>query len=427
MTPIDLTITAQASLAIGRQKAGSSVSEAEQFIPGGVIRGALAGHILRLSGQQGQDLSQSDNEFRDLFLGDQSAIFQNAYCAIAKESSHAWRCIERSPIRVVPATAVSSKTEPGFKYGDHQKGGVFDTLIDRFCADQCSYAYSPSCPQDGDRVEPFGGFYSHDEKGNYRQHSVSTRFLTKVAINRRRATAQDQMLYSVEVLNEAFIRDTEQARPKAEYVAYRSQILCPDHLVTALVDFINLHGKTFRLGGSASRGLGNVQITAKVPESQSSDSVNHRLEAFKQQLEQRWQIWSGLKSPSQSSVEGKVFFTIGLQSEAILTEHWQRTTVISEAMLQQATGVVDGSLQLHRSYCSYDYRGGWNSAWGLMKDVELITNRGAVYLFSTDNIDPWRPALAKLEETGVGDRTCEGFGQVLICDPFHTIFREQAV
>ncbi|MGI0493498.1 CRISPR-associated RAMP protein Csx10 [Alkalinema pantanalense CENA528] len=429
MIAIELKITAHAALAIGRQKPGTSVSEAEQFIPGGVIRGAIAGYILRLAGQQGQDLSQSDNEFRDLFLGAEPAIFQNAYCAIAKESEHQWRCVDER-IQVLPATAVSAKNNPGFRAGDAKKGGVFDTLIDRFCADQVGYPYSPTCPMDGDRVEPFSSFYSCDAQNNYRQHKASTRFLTRVGINRRRATAQDQMLYSVEVLNESFVRDTKQQRVKWEYVAYRSIIYCPDQLAPSLVNFINCHGNTFRLGGSTSRGLGRVimQAVEKAGQQESlPETVGDRIQRFNQKLQERWQLWSVLGQGKASPVAEKQFFAITLQAEAILSEHWRRTMVLSGEMLQAMTGVADGSLKLEVAYSSYDYRGGWNSAWGLMKDMELMTNRGAVYLFSTTNLQGWLEALTKLEVQGIGDRTVEGFGQVSICNPFHTIFREAAV
>jgi len=34
--------------------------------------------------------------------------------------------------------------------------------------------------------------------------------------------------------------------------------------------------------------------------------------------------------------------------------------------------------------------------------------------------------LQELELTGVGDRTAEGFGQVQICNEFHSVFREHA-
>jgi CRISPR-associated protein Csx10 len=64
-----------------------------------------------------------------------------------------------------------------------------------------------------------------------------------------------------------------------------------------------------------------------------------------------------------------------------------------------------------------------------MKDTELITDRGSVYLFSVDkDHEPaWINALTDLENRGIGDRTMEGFGQVRICDEFHCVLRETAV
>jgi CRISPR-associated protein Csx10 len=47
-------------------------------------------------------------------------------------------------------------------------------------------------------------------------------------------------------------------------------------------------------------------------------------------------------------------------------------------MLHQFAGVKDKdeSLHLEAAYSSYEYLSGWNAAWGLMKDVELITKKG---------------------------------------------------
>ena len=130
---------------------------------------------------------------------------------------------------------------------------------------------------------------------------------------------------------------------------------------------------------------------------------------------------------SRRTTERTHLFTLDLQSDAILTEQWRRTTVISEVMLQQFAGIEDESLKLEAAYSSYDYRSGWNAAWGLMKDVELITNKGSVYLFSTTQLDSWFEALEELELKGVGERTPEGFGQVQVCNDFHLVFRENAV
>jgi CRISPR-associated protein Csx10 len=123
----------------------------------------------------------------------------------------------------------------------------------------------------------------------------------------------------------------------------------------------------------------------------------------------------------------QTYFTVDLQSDGIFTDNWRRTTVISPEMLRQFSGVEDDSLTLHAAYSSYDHVSGWNSAWGLMKDVDLIATKGSVYLFGSNHIDSWYDALERMETQGIGDRTSEGFGQVEICHEFHHIFREDAV
>ena len=47
MNRIDLEIKARSPLAIGKQKPSSSVSEADEYISGSVIRGAIAAQILQ--------------------------------------------------------------------------------------------------------------------------------------------------------------------------------------------------------------------------------------------------------------------------------------------------------------------------------------------------------------------------------------------
>lgn len=461
MKRLELNITALAPLAIGRQKPGGSVSEVEQYIPGAVLRGAIAGKILQQAKQQNpdlpSDLSQQTGDFQSLFLGDTAACFQNAYPAIATLSKNESRAVTE-PVYVLPATAVAAKNDGGFKRPtppsqsliEQPSKGVFDTLIDRFCAEQCGHLYDPSNLGDCSRVEPFSGFYSKGadayQQVQYRKHSVSTRFLTRVGINRRRATAEDELLYGIEVLNESFLPDATNRFDRWEYVRYRGYVWVPTAQDTdkaidqKLVDFINRFSEQFRIGGSTSRGLGKVKIEAgTAPE---RPSVQARVAQFTQSLHNRWQQWKNLflqtneaeDSTEPSLIPERTFFTIDLQSDAILSDRWQHTTLVSPAVLlngiaQWYGGALPEGLQLHAAYSSYDYRSGWNSAWGLMKDMALVTNKGAVYLFSIEStqLDNWLPILEKLEQYGIGDRTAEGFGQVHICNEFHTIFREAAV
>jgi CRISPR-associated protein Csx10 len=419
MKRINLEIKALSPLAIGRQKPGGSVSEAEDYIPGTVIRGAVAAYLLK---RATTPITEGDN-FHKLFLGENPAIFQNAYPATIEGER---QTIVQSEVRVVPATALSSKTKSGFKSkpNDPKHNGVFDTLIDRFCSESYGHLYDPNCPKDGDRVDTFSGFYSQIS-GKYYSHSASTRLLTRVGINRRRATAEERVLYSLEVLNES------QSRGKKEKpVTYAGAILVADELADSLQKFINNHQEDLRLGGSTSRGLGRVKITAKLPVEAKAvkPSVEERINQFQKKLHKRWEEWENiLGQPPEDLLQNRTYFTIDLQADAILKENWRRTTVISSEMLQQFTSVTDSYLQLHAAYSSYDYLSGWNSAWGLMKDVELITNKGGVYLFSTTQPNLWTEKLQDLEVNGVGERTCEGFGQVQICNDFHLVLREEAV
>jgi len=412
---IELQIKALSPLAISRQKPGGSVSEAMDYIPGSVIRGAIASKILQESGHYSSDLSQNGGEFQALFLGEESAIFRNAYPASIEIENG--KTDIQNDIRLLPATALSSKNKSGFK---PEKNGIFDTLIDRFCAENYGYPYDPNCPTDGGRVDPFSGFYSIFNE-DYYIHSISKRLLTRVGINRRRATAEDQILYSIEALNES-------KEKRGNPIVYSGSILVPDsQLASSLKQFIEQRRHNFRIGGSTSRGLGKVEITAKQPIDVKLD-IEARIQKFNQKLRKRWQTWKIFNNAKAELSDEQTYFTVGLQSDAILTEQWRRTTVISPEMLKEFAE-LDNSicLDFHTAYSSYDYLSGWNSAWGLMKDVELITNKGAVYLFSTNQLDSWLKPLEELAMRGVGDRTCEGFGQIRICDEFHLILREEAV
>ncbi|NMG18019.1 type III-D CRISPR-associated RAMP protein Csx10 [Brasilonema bromeliae] len=456
MKRIKLEITTLSPLAIAGKKPGS-VSEAEDHIPGSVIRGAIASQILQLSNQQTpriaeQNFTAGGGDFEALFLGDEPAIFQNAYPAVAKIADES-NSTKKKPdlisqvvtdeVMVLPATAVSSKTNSGFK----PKGnGVFDTLIDRFCADAYNFPYDPSDPKSLEektdaRVEPFGGFYSKTNDSEilykYRSHSTTTRFLTRVGINRRRATSEDDILYSIEVLNESFLENPQARFKNWRPVIFRSSVLVKDaELAKSLENFINQNSHFFRLGGATSRGLGKVIIKAEVED--ASADVEARITEFKNKLQQRWELWSVFGKPEKNLLENRTYFTLDLQADAILTENWRHTTVISPQMLCQAVELNDEFSQLSKeeqedflklevAYSSYNYRSGWNAAWGLMKDIELVTNRAAVYLFSTKEPGLWMEKLKELEWKGVGDRTSEGFGQVQICNPFHLVLRDELI
>jgi CRISPR-associated protein Csx10 len=430
MKRIHLKVTALSPLAIGRQKPGGSVSEAETYIPGSVIRGAIAALMLRQSQLSDTDFTaQSDSDFNALFI-DGKALFLNAYPALAEIDD----TLQVQPeVRVLPATALSAKNGGGFT----PKNGGFDSLLDRFCASEFDQIYDPNCPTDGGRVDPFKGFYSKDNQGRYHSHSVSTRLLTRVGINRRRATAEEAILYSIEVLEESKKHTPKMKDPQLEPMVFTGSILVEEDYANELLSYIQRCSSEIRLGNSASRGLGKVKIDADIVDMVSE--MQSRVDALNKALGKRWSLWTIFNRHRVCPTNDRLFFSLGLQSDAILTENWRRTTVISEAMLQEKLQILlnesglslnlQGDVKLHTAYSSYNYRSGWNAAWGLMKDTELTTDRGSVYLFSVDRAqqDGWLEGLKLLEQRGIGDRTSEGFGQVKVCDEFHCVFRENPV
>ncbi len=64
---------------------------------------------------------------------------------------------------------------------------------------------------------------------------------------------------------------------------------------------------------------------------------------------------------------------------------------------------------------------GWNAAWGLPKEKELVIEKGSVFFFKYEGSDV-KGLLSRLKDVemkGIGLKTEEGFGRVYICDSFH--------
>jgi CRISPR-associated protein Csx10 len=416
-------IKAESPLSLSERKPGGQFRESLPYIPGAVIRGVVAEIMLEvakrdhncdgvhLADHLKDDLQKRDTcSFYQAFVGPRAIIFENAYPGEMEEPPH-----------VLPATAVSCKDWPGFKKGgapeekckaadEPEHHGVFDTLIDRLCWEELrpsGLVYRPVCPICGGRLDAFGGFYIR-RNGRYELVGARQRLLTRVALNRRRGVAEDELLYWPSVLAEGVFIGGLWSDGIAEEVKRV------------------LDGKTIYLGGGSSRGLGRCQVT--VLEDSLADDLPDRIEEFNKALKERWELYNRLTPlEKRRPWPGNGFFVLDLQADAILKrDGWLPTTVIDEAMLKDATGVKDDSLKLMRSYAGLGYRGGWQNAWGLPKETEAVATMGSVYVFWTEDLGRWQAALADLEALGIGHRRTEGFGRVRVCDEFHLILREGA-
>ncbi len=396
-----IKVTLESPILTGGRKPSGQAVEAVNYIRGGLIRGAIAKTWLA-----DLESNEPDADFEQLFLNEDAGIFRN--------------CTPGT--KVLPATATGCKDFSGFLAD--RKHGIFDTLFERIVSEKANWMYQPNCPNPdcGGRVESQGGFYEA-ATDSYKEKYLNTRLLTRVAINRHRKVAEDELLYHLTAIDPVFVeieKVNSQEKIKSEKVILRGSARIPSDLVNKVTQ--TLQQKVKRLGGGSSRGLGKVCIA--VDKQQVSDTLSKRIKVFNEGLQAVWKSYADLPNTEIDPFES-TYFTINLQSDAILTaeDGWQRSMVLTAPMLKQMTG-CETEVTLIRSFASYDYVGGWNAAWRLPKETELVTKMGSVFMFHTPNIDSWMSALQTLENNGIGNRREEGFGQILICDPFHLHTRD---
>lgn len=398
MPVLKLSIKALSPLAFSERRPGGQFRASAPYVPGSVLRGALAHQFLNLGGA-------TEDEFENLFIKPDAPIFHNAYPAIKSDFGK-----EDIASRPLPATAFSCKAESGFKSQGHH--GVYDSLIDSLCSEELGVKvpYLPHCNHEdhkgkGERVEAFTGFFIGD-----RNLSVPSQLITRVAINRRRKVAEEGLLYSPLVIGEAAVDKRQTIFQGSIVVNETNRELVKQQLP-----------KLTHIGSGAARGFGHVAVAV---EEASMDDLAGRIDNFNEAIRQRWVLWDKLrgKSPDRTPDNG-TFFAVLLLSEAILrADEWTPTVRLVPEML----GAAGDGVTLIRCYATAEYRGGWNTAWGLPKETELVARMGSVYVYHTTrrrDDQSWILTLRKLEEQGIGERRIEGFGQVRVCEEFHQVIQ----
>ncbi len=217
---------------------------------------------------------------------------------------------------------------------------------------------------------------------------------TKVAINRRRNTAEKEMLYSVTAL-----------APKGVFVG---RVWTENGEVRLVKEAL----ETIGIGGLTGRGYGKVELK----ESEVKvESIEKRVKDFNEILRRVWKdltsisISNGLPNEPQG-----FYFSLDLLSPAILRDQNGLPTLKPNLNWR----VTKPELVFISN--SSTFISGWSTAWGLYKETYMGTSIGSVYVFKVDSEkDIPYEELEKIELEGLGEKTNEGFGEVLICHPFH--------
>ena len=388
------TITAQSPLVFPVRKPGAQFRASLPYVPGAVLYGAL-GEALARAGR-------FDAEFM------RAVRCHNAYPAAPGDP---W-------VRPLPLSAATPK-------GADRPA---DTLVARVCWEVLQPAALIYAPTDksGRAWETVSGFYAppHDDDARKQTaRGVAQRVMTRVSINRRRGTAEDQRLYSFLAISEVntFTRHRWNEQGYEEDAAQSFATLFLGSVVSRdNVDLAPLLAQIDQVGGRITTGMGEVAVQAQETTPEDGQVIQRRIAQMTERFRASAARYARLRPTRDWQPDGAIF-TVNLLSDAILYEDgWRPTTTLIAEMLREASG-IQAELRLLRSFAQPDVAGGWNVVWPGPKPTEVSTQRGAVFVFQASHglTDDDYQRLADLQLDGIGERRAEGYGQVRICDEFH--------
>jgi CRISPR-associated Csx10 family RAMP protein len=444
MAAYDITLELDGPLLAGEPRQGNTYSS-YAYLPGSVLRGAAAAALM--TDWTAEEREKSHPEQCD---DPANCDFCRVFAPQNGRSPRFYDCFPvmnvGDPVYPFPVTAGSCKRHPGFRYEDDPEDnhGVLDTLVQQVAARDAmqanqllSYIFTADCPICGKTLKsPPADHYSLSDDTYYIATPQNRRF-SRTAINRRRHTAQNGQLFTLDVMGE----QSTISLPKVKGVRTQLQGIVdggdadPALLQRAL-------NQIQWLGSGTSRGLGRISecTVSQRPFPQSEkpvseyapDMVNgrfsqlaqdkkapemvRRIAEFNQVIMAEREFYKVLDM--SGVLNGRWYFTIDLLSHTYLRHQGLPTLQLTAEMLKLEGAAVD--------FVAVDSieRGGWSDAWGLPRYRQVGIVRGSVFLFRVDSDDPAVTAallerLAELEQEGIGVDRERGAGRLLVCAPFH--------
>lgn len=380
---IYIAITPQAPIHIGDAKPAFKFLPTKDVIPGSSLRGALADFFIAQN-----KITQIKDFIKGIHFG---------FLYPTRSST-----LYPYPL---PSTALECKTNNGFKNPREKGHGIIDTLLISITYQELKNlgAEFPvpltfKCQkcleeQKSGRMEKVSGFYVRERQ--YEKILPFKGSQTKVAINRRKKSAEEEMLYSITSIVPRFI----------EYVG---RIKGDEEKVDTVLEAV----RTVGIGGFTRKGYGKVEVR-KIDI--SSEPLKERLEQFNEKLKLVWQdLLSIAKGQGLPKEPLDIYFSIDLLSPTILIDE------DGTPSLTPILNINGNMLKPIFSSVSSVFIGGWSDAWGLPKETQLGMQIGSTFVYKIGKeTSGLYETLENLEETSIGERTDEGYGEVIICHPFH--------
>jgi CRISPR-associated protein Csx10 len=401
-----LKADAKTGIAIPRRFEAGNLYESHWEIPGSTVRGAFVAVFL----QQGKNSEENIPQWFET-----PAIRFSPLRPVPMEGE----VPDELAVLPVPRSARSCKYDAGLPEGGH---GAYDMLLK--VAQPPSEEYEElTCPECRAPIEPLDTpwLLANFVTGYGRDYKPDLRLATHVGIGaigtKEMNMAMERRLFSLqsfpvgtEFRGWIAVRDEDEgkAREKAE------------DLLKA-IGFERDTGGQWKLEnlrvGRRSSTYGALTVTAWV-RGEAPWEKSHR------PFEERWEAYQ--KQLSKLPIEGaqdSFFFSVTLVTDTILLDDFLRPyRVLTTWEVEKRLGMEEGSVRSLASFARPCLVGGWQTAHRLPKERDMAIAAGSVFLFSVSrSVDEGKlkKALKRWEDEGIGWRRSEGFGQVLICDPWH--------
>ena len=403
---VGLILVAEGPICIARSPVEHWYRESLDYLPGVAIRSAFHDQLRRL--EQSFVLG---TEMKDALLAT-SVSFSD--CLPIGCSIFASQQSEGEPLElpfVLPFSAACSGT--GFLKRSDAGSEPPDTLIRQFVLRECYRAGLPYVVRSGCPQSAFSQMLTSGSHIVWKGQLVSVQSdvasFCPVERVTKRSIPQDRHCVSFIQPGTLFAGTIRKLRPAAKDALRR------------------LATEKLSVGALRSRGLGRLSFRIVHPPAKADvgEAVRRFNGAIAGQFERWGTVWDGAMAIAQNiEKEGRLFFSIGLLSDLMLPKwsSWDGGEATPFEKLLSEAGITAQEV-LPR--LKFGTRGGWNAACQAPRGLASIICRGSVCLFETRVSGAERQDLfAKLEniqDTGLGLRTCDGFGEVAVCSSFHTM------
>lgn len=351
----------------------SYASPTLDWIPGTSVLGALAA---RWRKQNGPSLNEKD--FRDTFCSD-SVRFETLLPVAA----------DGHTVRPIPLSAHTCKSRPGWDAAAH---GVVDLLLCDAVPTECAVE---GC---GSPLEQYAGLCAGNAPGQFAKFVHDVQMTAHNELDDETVTTREGRLFSRSGIAQAsqFVGAISGDNPALAHLSNPGALRV----------------------GQNTRKRGVLEIDSWLAGQSNFDYVRNML-GYESGVQARFDTMN--PTPEQKDV----LFTLTLVTDTILVDDWLRpVTVLDEDALKLLPGCPQLDVKLKRAFCRSRRVSGWYKAHEMPRMDDLAISAGSCASFvanvtdsaGRDSLIDW---LKGLEGEGLGLRRNEGFGRIVVCDPFH--------